>query len=222
MSVEEVLVLAAAVLRGAIAVMDEARSGAASSQGVAQRLESQFVADAVGRGPTDDAPGEDVEEDGEEEPALARADLRDVGDPESVGCFRGEVSLHEVGSRGEIAARCGDAPETLGRLAAQALQAHEPRDAMLSGRHAGDAQRAVHARRSIDAAVLTMNRSNALHERVVIVPTRARARGAAKRRSRCGRPSRTRQSWPTGKVSRCRGGSGTSFLIVHKVGQRFF
>ena len=173
MPIEKVLILRAAVLRATIAVMDEPRRRAASSQGVAQRLESQRMADSVGGGPTHDATGEDVDDDGEEDPALACADLGDVSNPKSIGSLSGEVSLHEVGSRREIATRRGDTPETLSSLGAQALQAHQPRHTVLSGSHARNPQSSVYTWRAVDPSVLTMNQVDALYECVVLLPTRA-------------------------------------------------
>jgi len=170
MSIEEILILCATVLRATIAVMDEPRGWAASSQSVAQRLKSQRMADAVGGGPTHDAAGEDIDDDREEDPALASADLGDVGNPESIRCFSGEVSLNEIRSRGEIAARCGDGSEALGGLGAQALQAHQPRHAMSSCLNARDTQGSVDSWRAVDASILAVNQMNPLHECVVLLP----------------------------------------------------
>jgi hypothetical protein len=88
------------------------------------------VTDAIGGGPADDTPREDVDEDGQEEPALTSADLCDVGDPETIGSVGSEVSEHEVGGRGEIAAAGGDEAKAPCGPSTQAFQAHQPRHAV--------------------------------------------------------------------------------------------
>ena len=46
--------------------------------------------------PADDAPGVEVEHDGQVQPALCRPDIADVGSPFLVGCLGGEVLVEKV------------------------------------------------------------------------------------------------------------------------------
>ena len=62
-----------------------------------KRPERQVAGHASAHGPADDAPGVEVEHDGQVQPALCRPDIADVGSPFLVGCLGGEV-LVEQGS----------------------------------------------------------------------------------------------------------------------------
>lgn len=53
----------------------------------------------LGELPADDAPGVDVQDDGQVRPALPGADIGEVTEPELIGATRGEVTAHEVRSR---------------------------------------------------------------------------------------------------------------------------
>src|SRR5207247_7233743 len=74
----------------AIAVMHEAGRGATPRDGAVQRLERDGLLGARGGSPPHNPPREGIEEDREEEPALAGPDLSDVREPEVVGGLGGE------------------------------------------------------------------------------------------------------------------------------------
>lgn len=52
---------------------------------------------AVARGPAAAAAGEEIQHDGEVEPAFRRLDVEDVGPPLPVGSIRCEVLRHQIG-----------------------------------------------------------------------------------------------------------------------------
>jgi hypothetical protein len=126
------------------------------------------VTDAIGGGPADDAPREDIDDDGEKEPALASTDLRDVGDPESIRPVGSKVPEHEVGSGWEIASTGGNEAKAPRGLSAQAFQAHQARHAMPSCAVPSRTQRSIDSRRSVDATVLSMHGMDAFQQRRIL------------------------------------------------------
>jgi hypothetical protein len=126
--------------------------------------------------PSDDFAREDVEDDGEEEPSLASAHLGDVGDPESIGRVGLELSQHAVGSGWEVGSPSGDETKATRGLPSQALQAHQPRHAMLSCAVPSRSQRSIDSRRSVDAAVLAVHGVDAFEQgRIVPIALAVRA-----------------------------------------------
>src|SRR5438270_4691304 len=125
MAIQELLVVGAAVLRSAIAVVDEPWRRATLREGDAQRLESEGVVGAVRGRPGNHPTREDVDDRREKEPALAGADLRDVGDPEPIRRVSPKLSSHEVGCRREVGATGSDETEATSCGTAQTFQAHQ-------------------------------------------------------------------------------------------------
>jgi hypothetical protein len=62
-----------------------------------QGVQGQVGVEGGGDLPADDHPGEDVDDEGGVDPAGEGTDVGDVGDPERVGCIRGELPLDQVG-----------------------------------------------------------------------------------------------------------------------------
>ena len=93
----------------------------------AKGFQGNGVLRSVGGGPAHHAPRKDIDDRSEEEPALARAELGDVGNPEPIGRVSTKLPADEVGSCGEIGAARGDEPKAPSGLAAQALQPHQSR-----------------------------------------------------------------------------------------------
>ena len=89
-------VFGASVLAAAIRVMNEAFRWLPSSQGKGESVEGQLAGEAVARRPGDDAPGEQVEDCGEVQPACCGEDVGDVGDPGDVRRSGFEVSREEI------------------------------------------------------------------------------------------------------------------------------
>ena len=60
-------------------------------------IDAELTSHVAGARPADDSATEQVDDHGQEEPALAGADLRDVRDPSVIGHLGFEISLYEVG-----------------------------------------------------------------------------------------------------------------------------
>src|SRR5580765_192777 len=128
-AVEDVLVPGTGVRTAAIAVMYQAGERAPCAQRLVKRLERERLSGTRPRGPADDAARASIEENREEEPALTGANLRDVGEPETVRRRALEVLLHAVGGCRKLAVARGDVAEALRRAAPQAFALHESGDA---------------------------------------------------------------------------------------------
>src|SRR5213080_4018135 len=160
--IEELLVVGARVGSAAIAVMHEAGRGATPRDGAVQRLERDGLLGARGGSPPHNPPRAGIEEDREEEPALAGPDLSDVREPEVVGGLGGEVAGDPVRRGGQVGrAAGGDESEPSSCAASQALQLHKPGDAMLADGVPRAAQGAVDSRRAVDAPALAVHGTNA-------------------------------------------------------------
>src|SRR5438105_9840223 len=173
--IEELLVVGARVGSAAIAVMHEAGRGATPRDGAVQRLERDGLLGARGGSPPHNPPREGIEEDREEEPALAGPDLSDVREPEVVGGLGGEVAGDPVRRGGQVGrAAGGDESEPSSCAASQALQLHKPGDAMLADGVPRAAQGAVDSRRAVDAPALAVHGADpADQDRALPVPLTA-------------------------------------------------
>src|SRR3989442_13326137 len=87
--------------------MYEAGRGAPPRDGAVQRLERDGLLGARGGSPPHNPPREGIEEDCEEEPALAGPDLGDVREPEVVGGLSVEVARDAVRRGGQIGRAAG-------------------------------------------------------------------------------------------------------------------
>src|SRR6058998_1169603 len=103
--IEELLVVGARVGSAAIAVMHEAGRGATPRDGAVQRLERDGLLGARGGSPPHNPPREGIEEDREEEPALAGPDLSDVREPEVVGASAVKLRAIRFGAAGRSGER---------------------------------------------------------------------------------------------------------------------
>ena len=83
-------------LASPIAMVDQTGARLAQPDSTVKRPERQVAGYASTRGPADDAPGVEVEHDGQVQPALCRPDIADVGSPFLVGCLGGEVLVEKV------------------------------------------------------------------------------------------------------------------------------
>jgi len=120
-----------------------------------QRIGHQLAAHVIAHRPADDPAAEDVLDGNQVQPALPRAQIGDVGDPQPVRRRRQERPIDEVLAHADarnadrgLAALSRDDPGDAGL-------AHEALDALAAHADAvGHGQLGVDARRSIDAAVL--------------------------------------------------------------------
>jgi len=86
----------AAVLRALVRMHDDRLNRAPSPHGHQQGIENEFFGQRRLHGPTDDRTGEEIDDDGEVQPALSCPDVRDVGDPGLVRPADGELSLQAI------------------------------------------------------------------------------------------------------------------------------
>lgn len=121
------------VLRSPVRVDDEPGGRSSAGDGHRERVDDQLGLEVVTHRPADDLVGEHVHHDGEEQVALARLDVGDVGQPEAIGRIRPEPALDQVGRR-----RClllGHRGARLLAAAGDALDAqlaHQPGDPLAS------------------------------------------------------------------------------------------
>src|SRR5437016_1496144 len=132
--VEHGAVVAARVLAPAVGMMHEPGAGLAMGQGHRQRLDGELPRDPVAQRPADDPAREEVEDDDEVQPALARPEVRDVRDPGRVRRRDRELPIEDVGGYREVVLRVRRALEAPLLPRPQALFAHQARHAMASHR----------------------------------------------------------------------------------------
>ena len=75
----------AAVLAASVAVEDQINGVASGGDGLLHGFDDQIAAQMIGQGPTNDASGAQVDDDGEIEPFFTTGDERDVSGPHFVG-----------------------------------------------------------------------------------------------------------------------------------------
>src|SRR5665647_2188317 len=97
MSTQFGLIVHRAILAAAIGMVDHALRGTSHHEGFPKSGESEIAVQTITDSPADDAPGEQVDDDGQIKPALARPDIGDVGSPFLVRHRRGEVLVDDVG-----------------------------------------------------------------------------------------------------------------------------
>ena len=77
-------------------MVDHTGARLAQRDGTIERPARQIAGYASACGPADHAPGVEVENDSQVQPALCRPDIADVGGPFPVGGLGGEVLVEEV------------------------------------------------------------------------------------------------------------------------------
>ena len=97
---EQGLIVDRAILRSAVGMVNQSRRRVASHQSASQGFYRGITLQAITRGPTHDAPGEEIQHDREVKPAFCRPDVGDVCPPLLVRAVRREVLRHEVGRDG--------------------------------------------------------------------------------------------------------------------------
>jgi hypothetical protein len=147
--------------------MDEPALWPASLQCLLERVDDELGAEVVLERPADDAAAVAVDDHAEVEPALPRAQVGDVRDPEPVRCRRLEVALDEIirdtHSR-DTNRRPAAAPFD---RAADARLSHQPLDALTTDGEAVGAQVPVDARRAVGATAESVQLTDPLQERLI-------------------------------------------------------
>ena len=72
-----------------------------------ERVEDELSAHVVGHRPTDDATREQVDDDGQVQPALLRPDVRDVRDPRAIRFVDSELPVEHVLGHRQLVVRIG-------------------------------------------------------------------------------------------------------------------
>jgi hypothetical protein len=109
------LIVAAGVLTAAIRVTHKSRIGLPARAGHVQGGENQAAFQRFSQRPTDDAPGEQIEDDRQVQPAFAGVDVGDIGGPARIGRFDRKLPIQKVlGNRQRVIAVGGD-DKALGR-----------------------------------------------------------------------------------------------------------
>src|SRR4028119_827287 len=84
-------------LAAAVGVMQQPGPGSSNNEGSSQGGERQFLVQPVADRPADHAPGEQVDDNGEIQPALSGPDVAAVGAPLLVGALGRKVLVEQVG-----------------------------------------------------------------------------------------------------------------------------
>src|SRR5215207_9346420 len=123
----------AQVLTAAVRVMNEASAWSSTDQRHLQRVGGQFCALVIGKRPAHDASAERIQDDSQVQPALPRADVGDVREPDAVGRRRVEVAAHQIGW---LSCRCnrgdGRTTEAFWASAGQPNSSHQASHAFLA------------------------------------------------------------------------------------------
>src|SRR5690606_12884947 len=140
--------------------------GSASPARHLERIDNDLRGDPIRDGPPDDAARVGVDDGGAVDPSVSRAVLRDVAEPEPVRLFGAELSLHEILVRCRVG--LPTSPFASMRNPSEAVQAHEPGDALLADMNAEpEPQLSEHPRGSIGAARVSVNPPDRGRERPV-------------------------------------------------------
>jgi len=146
-------------------VVDEPGVGAPAREGHLQRVDDEIGAHVIGHRPADDPSAIGVLDGREIQPALPRAQIGDVGDPEHVRACRAEVALDEVIGDTDSGDADRRAPAALGDQARETGFAHQPLDPFAPDLDVvTEAQLGVHARGAVDAPVVAVDLADALEQ----------------------------------------------------------
>ena len=105
------LVVDRAVLAAAVRMVGQPSRRASDREGLSQCGERQFLVQAVADRPADNAPGKQVDDNGQIQPALPGPDVGDIRAPLLIGALGREVLVEEVGRDREGMKAVGGAPE---------------------------------------------------------------------------------------------------------------
>src|SRR5215210_1817271 len=151
-------------------MMDQSRPWAASVDRHVQSIKHEIGFQVVRHGPADDLSGVCVEHEGEVEPSLPGPDVGDVRHPQPIRSLRGEVTLHQVGSRrGTLGPRAkggADFPPAPS-ASEQPDLSHQPGHAFSGAPHAQRPKLEVDSRRPVGLSAVSVNARDLLREQSV-------------------------------------------------------
>jgi hypothetical protein len=143
----------------------EVRAGLARRERHPQRVEHEIGPHVRRELPADDHPRVDVDDEREEHAPLPRPQIREIADPQSVRCRRGEITLDEI--RALLSDRiCDRGPPRLPAplRAPDPRRSHQPRDAVTADLLAVAQQRGVHPPHPIALVVLGEDLADLRHQ----------------------------------------------------------
>src|SRR5918995_1489144 len=163
-------------LATAIRMVDQAGRWSSNNKSSAQCRERQLLVQPVTDRPADDAPGEQINDDGQIQPALAGPDVGEIGAPLLVGPLGREVLVEEVGRDREGVQAVGGALEAAWLPSSEAVLAHQPGRPAAPHREAGVLQLARQARAAVGPVREREGRADMRQEhQVVALATASRA-----------------------------------------------
>jgi hypothetical protein len=139
-------------------MMDEPCYWTSSLDCHGERRDGEFGTQVIAHGPADHFAGEQVEDHGQVEPALASRDIGDIGQPDLIGSVGDKVLVQQVfrHRQGMLAVGGADA-KAAWRPRPDAVLAHDPCDPLTADGMALGAQFGVNARRPVSFPVLHMD-----------------------------------------------------------------
>jgi hypothetical protein len=115
-----------------VRVVKQSDLRAAPEDRVLESLDGEVAVVHGGQRPADDVPREQVQDDGEEQLAVAGDQLGGVAHPPLVRAFRRELAVEEVGGYRLVVVAHRGALETLACARLQPFLSHDPGDALLA------------------------------------------------------------------------------------------
>jgi hypothetical protein len=139
-------------------MMDQACSRALPLDCHGERSDGEFGTHVIAHGPTNHLAGEQVEDHGQVEPALAGRNVGDIGQPDLIGLVGDKVLIQQVcrHREGMLAVGCAHAIAAR-RPSPETVLAHDPLDPLAADGLTLGSQFGVDARRSVSFLVLCMN-----------------------------------------------------------------
>lgn len=86
-----------AILASPVGMVDESRRRPAYYQSTLQSRDRQALLQSVTHGPADNAPGEEVQYDGQIQPSLGGPGVADIAPPLLIGAIAGKVLIKQIG-----------------------------------------------------------------------------------------------------------------------------
>ena len=167
---EQLTIGGAGVLDTTIGVVDQSGLWTASPQGHVQGGRSQLGSEVIGHCPAHHRAAVRIENDGQVQPPLPGADVRDVAEPQLIWCTRVKLPLHQVFG---LDFRVGDrrATEALRWSTGQPGLAHQASHTLARDPLASSTKFGMHAWRSVCTATSVVHGSNLFGQRNIRLGT---------------------------------------------------
>lgn len=137
MRLQEFLIIARAILAAAVAVMDHIFWRAADCNGAFQGRHCEILLEAIADCPANDPTREEVEHNGQIQPAFSRPDIADIHPPFLAGGFGLEVLIEHIGRNQAAMGAVGCSFETPFLKGFEAVLTHQASHAVPANSNAG-------------------------------------------------------------------------------------